>query len=367
MCLYPINRALSSIAFGILVFTAQYAETAEPRLADPKATTKTRDLFTRLQSVSATGMLFGHQDATMYGVGWQAKAEETNRSDVNSLVGSHPALYGWDMSRWPTGELGHGPDALYRDHIVAADKRGGVNTFSWHLFNPVTGENFYDKTPAVTNILPGGDRHEKYKADLDTLAAFTLTLKNKEGIPIPIIFRPFHEHTGSWFWWGQDFCTADEYKKLWQFTVEYLRDAKGVHQFLYAYSPDKVKSPEEYFERYPGDEYVDILALDNYLRGENPKETEEMLVRLRLIVTEAEKRGKVAALSETGLEGIIDADWFTRVVLNPIKNDAVARRIAYMLVWRNHSDTHFFAPYPSHKSAADFLSFYQDSFTVFGK
>jgi mannan endo-1,4-beta-mannosidase len=358
---------MRSIVCGIAFLFAQYLGTAESQLVDPKATTKTKDLFTTLQSISDTGMLFGHQDATMYGVGWNAKAGEIDRSDIKSVVGAHPALYGWDMSRWPSGELGHGSDAFYREHIVAADERGGVNTFSWHLFNPVTGENFYDKTPAVANILPGGDRHEKYKSDLDTFAAFTRTLKDKNGIPIPIIFRPFHEHTGSWFWWGQNFCTADEYKRLWRFTVEYLRDVKGVHQFLYAYSPDRIKSSEEYFERYPGDDYVDILALDNYLRGENQTETEEMLVRLRLIVTEAEKRGKVAALSETGLEGIIDADWFTRVILNPIKNDPVARRIAYVLVWRNHSDTHFFAPYPGHKSAADFLKLYNDSFTVFGK
>ncbi|MFP6582840.1 MAG: glycosyl hydrolase [Candidatus Hydrogenedentota bacterium] len=210
-------------------------------------------------------------------------------------------------------------------------------------------------------------RHAAYCEALDRLAAFTRTLKDKNDQAIPIIFRPFHEHTGSWFWWGRDFCTAEDYIALWRFTVEYLRDMRNVHQFLYAYSPDKVGSKEEYFERYPGDAYVDILALDNYLYGENPKEIEEMLVRLRLIVTEAETRNKVAALSETGLEKVIVADWFTRVILNPIKTDPVARKISYLLVWRNHSENHFFAPYPGHSSTEDFLKFYRDSFTVFGE
>ncbi len=98
---------------------------------------------------------------------------------------------------------------------IGAVARGGINTFFWHLFNPVTGDNFYDKTPAVSAILPGGERHEFYRRELDRLAAFILSLKDSNGKPIPIIFRPYHEHTGSWFWWGQDFCIADEYKELW--------------------------------------------------------------------------------------------------------------------------------------------------------
>ena len=311
-------------------------------------------------------MFFGHQDPTLYGVGWSAKAGAVDRSDIKSMTGSHPSIYGWDMARFPTGILGHGTDAQYREHIIATDARGGINTFSWHLYNPVTGENFYDKTPAVAAILPGGAKHQFYKSELDRPAAFTLTLKDEKGKPIPIILRPYHEHTGIWFWWGQDFCTAGEYKDLWRFTVDYLRDVKGVHQYLYAYSPDRVKNKEEYFERYPGDDYVDILALDNYLRGENPEETEEIPVRLRLIVNEASDRRKVAALSETGLEGVVDPEWFTRVILNPINDDPIARRIAYLLVWRNHSDTHHFAPYPGHKAETNFVKFFQDPYTLFG-
>ena len=354
---------------SIVLMTLLWASclSAAPVLVDKEATEETRTLFIVLQTESGKGMRFGHQDSTLYGVGWKAKADETDRSDIQMLTGVFPGVYGWDMGRFPAGNLPEGNDKKYKDHIIAAHERGGINTFSWHLFNPVTGKNFYDLTPAVPQILPGGEKHEQYKATLDQLAAFTLSLKDKDGAPIPIIFRPFHEHTGSWFWWGRKFCTVEEYKALWRFTVEYLRDVKGIHQFLYAYSPDKVGSEKGYFERYPGDDYVDVLGLDNYLRGENPKETEAMLVRLRMVVEEAEKRGKLAALTETGLEGVIDKDWFTRVILNPIKNDPIARRTAYMLVWRNHSNTHHFAPYPDHASADDFMKFYKDPFTVFNE
>jgi mannan endo-1,4-beta-mannosidase len=85
-----------------------------------------------------------------------------------------------------------------------------------------------------------------------------------------------------------------------------------------------------------------------------------------MIVNESEARGKVAALSETGLEAVIDADWFTRVILNPIKGDPIARRIGYVLVWRNQSDTYHFAPYADHKAEKDFIEFFEDPYTLFG-
>ncbi|MCE6997947.1 glycoside hydrolase family 26 protein [Saccharothrix sp. S26] len=57
------------------------------------------------------------------------------------------------------------------------------------------------------------------------------------GNPIPNIYRPFHENSGSWFRWGAAHASPAEYVELFRYTVEYLRDVKGVHNFLYAYSP----------------------------------------------------------------------------------------------------------------------------------
>lgn len=53
---------------------------------------------------------------------------------------------------------------------------------------------------------------------------------------VPVLFRPWHEHTGSWFWWGEKLCTPEEYKALWHMTVDILR-SDGVDNALYAYSP----------------------------------------------------------------------------------------------------------------------------------
>lgn len=80
-----------------------------------------------------------------------------------------------------------------------------------------------------------------------------------------MIFRPYHEFDGDWFWWGRSHCTIDEFKTLWRFTVAYLRDSLEVHNFIYAFSPDnKFNTESEFLERYPGDEWVDMVGMDNY-------------------------------------------------------------------------------------------------------
>src|SRR2546430_10105682 len=87
--------------------------------------------------------------------------------------------------------------------------------------------------------------------------------------------------------------------------------------------------------------------------------------RLRDLVELAEARGKIAALTETGVEAVPDSLWWAGTLLAGIKSDSVARRIAWVLVWRNATFErehryHFFAPYAGQASAADFVRFTED-------
>src|SRR5690606_25469462 len=153
--------------------------------------------------------------------------------------------------------------------------------------------------------------HDDYRAKLDVVADFFKSLRAPGGELVPVIFRPFHEHTGSWFWWGRRHATVDEFKQLWRFTVEYLRDEKDVHNALYAYSTDVFDTSEDYLERYPGDDYIDLLGFDDY-HSIKSKETQDVFVkRLRMLVEMAEERGKLAAVTETGVEGVPDPTWWT--------------------------------------------------------
>jgi mannan endo-1,4-beta-mannosidase len=346
----------------LLLFLGHFS-IAQDLPVDKNATKKTVALYANLKAISGKGVLFGHQDALAYGIGWK---EEKNRSDVRDVSGSYPALYGWEV-----GKLGRSIsiDSVnfekMKGWIKEAYRRGGVNTISWHMDNPATGGDSWDKTPAVAMIIPGGEKHEFYKQRLDVFADFLNNLKVSFGTKIPIIFRPFHEHTGNWFWWGKGNCTSEEYIALWQFTVKYLRDVKDIHHILYSYSTDQFDSEEQYLEFYPGDDFVDIIAFDDYHSVNNLQQREKLIYRLRTVVELAEARNKVAAFSETGSETIPQVDWFTNNLLAGIKADETGRRIAYVMVWRNAWPHHHYAPYPGHPSAPDFVKFRQDPYTIF--
>ena len=342
--------------------------TSAHQLVDPIASRQTKALFANLFKLSSQHILFGQQDALAYGVEW--KNWHKKRSDVADVCGKHPAVVGWDMSK--LGKYPHNIDTVDFEHMKGwmkeVYKMGGINTVSWHMDNFVNDGSSWDVGEnVVASILPGGPHHEAYKTKLDLFAQFVNDLK--VGFPfrkkIPLIFRPFHEHTGSWFWWGQPHCSPDEYKSLWRFTVSYLRDQKGLHNLLYAYSPDIFKDKAHYLECYPGDEWVDILGLDDYHDLSVKGDSKDMVKRLQMLVELAQERGKIAAMTETGQESIPQEKWWTERLLYPIKSDPIASQIAWILVWRNSRPDHHYGPVPGHSSVPDFLKFSKDKTMLF--
>ncbi|MDX1430320.1 MAG: glycosyl hydrolase, partial [Rhodothermales bacterium] len=295
--------------------------------------------------------------------------------DVHDVTGAYPAVYGWELGDLENGVAANLDTVNFKEMqgwIREGYRRGGIITISWHMDNPQSGGSAWDTTRAVHTIVPGGRNHDLYLTWLDRFVEFVGGLKTGSfswlgiGKPVPIIFRPFHEHTGSWFWWGKDNVTPEEYVRLWRFTIEYLRDKKGLHNLIYAYSTDVFDTEEEYLEHYPGDDYVDILGYDDYHSLRSDETVSEMTERLRKLVLLAEARGKIAALTETGSEGVRDPHWWTNRLLRAVESDPIARRIAWALVWRNANFKHHYAPYAGHPSASDFVAFYQSPFVLFG-
>jgi mannan endo-1,4-beta-mannosidase len=337
---------------------------------DGSATAETKALFKNLKEIAKNHTLFGHQHATEYGHGWQG---DENRSDVKSVTGSHPAVIGVDLSRFTGGtaeETQKEKDDL-RKTVADTYNRGGVTTVAWHFLNPVSAGGFYWKDsvslPAVRYIIPGGEAHEQYKDIIKSIAEWAKSVKGSDGKTVPMIFRPFHEFDGDWFWWGRSHSTVDEFKSLWRFTVSYLRDSMNVHTFLYAFSPDnRFLSEQTYLERYPGDEWVDMLGMDNYGdMGRDGYRPDVAAQKLKIVSDYAKKAGKLAAFTETGLESIPDSTWWNETLLKVMRNSNM--ELSYVLVWRNDvkSPTHFYAPYPGHSSVPDFIRFYNDPYTLF--
>ncbi len=338
--------------------------TNEKGTIDTLATRETRYLLDNLKRLAPDYMIFGMHDVTGYGVGWSG---DDDRSDVKDVCGSYPALYSEDMNK-----ITRNIDVdRVRYRVTSAYNRGGISTFSWHQIDP-QGRGFNDDDVSFENIvktlIPGGIYHDYYKDKLHTIAAFLKSLRGNQGENIPIIFRPYHEHTGGWFWWGSDDCTVDQYNTIWQFTVTYLRDSLNVHNLLFALSPagQYINSKDDYYNIFPGVDYIDIFGVDDYFTDNiTVSEKQEFQETLRYCVEAARDDDKVAALTETGQENLPQTDFFTDAFLNPIKSDSIAINIAYAAIWRNSYEEHHFAPYPGHPTVPDFLEFYRDPFTLF--
>lgn len=337
-------------------------------LVDPKAEQSVKKLFSYLQRDSDS-IMFGHQDSLSYGIGWKnADNPRKTDSDIHRVCGDFPAVFGWDLGHIETGSaqnIDSVPFEEMRRNIQKAHEMGGIQTISWHPTNPITGGDTWDTSVRVLEkILPGGTHHQQFIQWLDIIADFMLSLVDEKGVAIPIIFRPYHEHTGSWFWWGNDLCTREEYKDLWKYTVLHLRHTRNCHNLLYCYSTDKVTSEEQYLNKYPGNEWVDILGIDVYDFPHQGVDYEKVLPEcLRILEKIGKEKQKPYALTETGNLCVEPETWWTQSLLKLTQQF----NIKWFLVWINIEDAQYYGPHPQNKSADDFVAFYKHPKTVFLK
>lgn len=334
--------------------------TVKLTMVDPEATAETKALYANLWIIQQKGVIFGHHDYPAYGVGWK---DEPGRSDVKDITGDHPGVYSLDM---------RGMDQTKINFIKEAYKRGGVSMICWHQFNPLTeapGAPYpvgtaWDNTRVVDQILTeGSEMNIKYKKTLDVVAASFHSMRDENGKLIPVIFRPLHEHTQTWNWWGSSATSEEEFINFWKFIIRYLRDEKDVHNVIYAISPqmDAVypDAKARLMFRWPGNEYVDILGMDCY-HGRN---TKAFVSNVQALSELSPALKKPVAVTETGLENNHPADYWTKNVLIPLKGS----NIVMVVAWRNERTGHAFGPYPSDSSAEDFRTFYNDKYTFFEK
>lgn len=322
-------------------------------------------LASKLAGLADSGkVMYGHQDDLSYGHSWKVEDWENDdleRSDIKDVSGEYPSVIGFDLGGIELGNkenLDGVPFGLIRKATLKHIARGGAVTYSWHLRNLLTGGDSWDisSDQVVASVLEGGEKHEEFLVWLDRLAEFLNSLNGA-----PVIFRPWHENIGSWFWWGGNLCSADQYKALYRLTKERL-EAKEVKNLLWCYSPNGPISAEDYLSRYPGDELVDILGTDIYeYVGQDGLEAagERYVTQVRQMLSTLEaiskERGKLMCLSETGLEGLVDPTWWTERLYPAIKGFP----ITYVLTWRNAHDKpgHFYGPWKGFENEDDFKTF----------
>ena len=324
-------------------------------------------LLSRLQSLMAQGYMFGHQDDPFYGLTWSGIEDparpERGRSDVKETCGDYPAVMGFDLGGIEMGDeknLDSVPFKRIREELLAHVERGGIVTLSWHPHNPLTGGTAWDSTDTtvVSSILPGGTQHRKFLLWMRNVRNFLHTLRTANDRPVPIIFRPWHENNGGWFWWGAQQCKPQEYRALWCMLQDYLL-SEGFDNLVWSWSPNLGVAPlsppeggtiaDGAFDSYPGDDRVDLLGLDAYQWGTEEEFVRQLNADLTLLSRFAEQHNKLFALTECGLKNLPDPTWWTRV----LKPQIDRYPISYFLVWRN-AKHEFFGPAPSEKNAVYF-------------
>lgn len=347
----------------------------------------TETFYANLKSFASQKIMFGMANPTTLRYKNGPKNNDLNQSDCKDITGSHPAFYESDFM-WYSDEQFKTWDI---DAMKQAHQRGAVIGYCWHLRGKESGDFYAKKDGAFTKdrylvnaIMAGGTRQTNSALDWYLTQIDEVVIPVFKELGFPLLFRPFHEMNGSWFWWGNhsDALTPAVYKKLFSLTVDYLRE-KEVNNVLYVWSPDS----EAAFEYYPGDDYVDVLGLDMYEPGIaswNP--TSKMIQSLEALTDYAETHDKIAAMTETGLRK--DGEVFrypelypkfwTEYVLKPIKENNKTSRISYVMSWynadwNNNDKGQFYIPYQgveqTHEKGSeaiqDFKDFYDDAVTAF--
>lgn len=143
---------------------------------------------------------------------------------------------------------------------------------------------------ATNATVEGTWENKVFTEDLKNAAAYLKLLRDAD---IPVLWRPFHEAAGGWFWWGKD---AASFKSLWIAMFNYFK-TEGLDNLIWVWTTEGNDA-----DWYPGDQYVDIVGRDVY-----NKETADCVSEYTSI---AENYGnKIVSLSECGTVGLISEQW----------------------------------------------------------
>jgi len=149
--------------------------------------------------------------------------------------------------------------------------------------------------------------NDVFTADLAKVAA---SLKQLQDENIAVIWRPFHEAAGGWFWWGKD---AESFKSLWIAMFDYFQ-AEGVNNLIWVWTTETGDD-----DWYPGDEYVDIIGRDLYDKDANATYEEYATI-------DATYPDRIISLSECGTVGLISDQW------------AAGARWSWFMPWYGNTD-----------------------------
>lgn len=268
----PLHRSSLALVLSLVVTSSAWADEVRTPV-DPQATPEARALLKYLCDISGNHILSGQHN--------YPNVRDRNSQFAARYIGKAPVVFSTD---WGHADESSTDSYLARPDIVAEairqHQRGALVTICWHAVPPSADE------PVTFRQLPGSDPkalasvqgrlldeqfrdvltsgtelHEHWAAQVDEIAKY---LKQLQDADVPVLWRPYHEMNGDWFWWGGrvgEHSTVDLYHQLYDRLVNH----HGLHNLLWVWSVDRPNKPGmEHNKYFPGHEYVDILSLDVY-------------------------------------------------------------------------------------------------------
>ncbi len=260
------------------------AQSFEP--VNKNATKEARGLLEYLYSIRGEYILSGQHN---YG------HELTRSTDsIVAFTGKVPAVWGSDFIPYDfETEI---DQHVTTEETIRQHEKGSIITLMYHQGRPYEDSlgHFRDKMSREewnALVTPGTEIHNTWLKDMDKVAGYLKLLqKNK----IPVLWRPYHEMNGGWFWWGQK-LGPNGYVKLWKMLYDRFTNHHKLNNLIWVWNAnaplERPNADLSYHLFYPGNEYVDVLAADVY-RGDYKQSHHDQLVELG--------KGKLIALGEIG-------------------------------------------------------------------
>lgn len=218
---------------------------------------------------------------------------------IERITGKQPALLGFEL-------LSYSPNINYGDTDAECmaevennygtlrqachwAKRKGILTFTWHWFSPLGGHGksfFTDNTDfnAEKALQPGTKEHQALLSDLDVMAGLLRPFCDQE---VPILWRPFHEGDGNWFWWGAK--GPETVKQLYRLMYDRYTRLHHLNNLIWVWNSPGLAC-------YPGDDAVDIISRDMYPPAHAHAAHMDQLRELQAITSQ----NKIALIGEIG-------------------------------------------------------------------
>lgn len=160
------------------------------------------------------------------------------------------------------------------------------------------------------------------------------------GKPIPFIFRLWHEWEDSWMWWGAKYVSAEDYKRFFILTENTIKQYAPKAQILWAYCSDRYRNTEEeYMERYPGDDYVDIIGFDDYAIGRSKEDWTAAVNRAKMVCKIANERHLATGLFETNNNKQKIPNYYTNHLNRMLTSEGVHLGLVQIWSLKNFNDS----------------------------